>query len=40
MDADVSFANAPVDDPDIADQDDYGRYTVDAHDEFVREFRR
>ena len=40
VDADVSFADAPVDDPDIADQDDYGRYTVDAHDEFVREFRR
>ena len=39
MDADVSFADAPMDDPDIADQDDYGRCTVDAHDEFVREFR-
>ena len=35
MDLDVDFSDEPADDPAIEEQDDYGQYTVDAHDKFV-----
>ena len=35
MDLDVDFSDEPADDPEIEEQDDYGQYTVNAHDKFV-----